>query len=263
MDFWRTFWVLIRRWYVTVPAFLATVALAAAVYAVMPVPYQSNAVLVLTTPLSGGTQATQPHRHPNPITNPLMNFDQSLALTASIVIQQLNSPGTVSALGVVPGGTTTYDVNNGSTNPELLQSGPFIFVQGEGSSAQAAHDITQSVADMAATVLADRQHQLNAPESTRIGVQVVVPPSASVPLQRSRKRAAAAVLALAGVAGLASAYAVESIATQRRRRRSRTATSGDDTTDLDALVAPDRPVGRDSAGTRNQLVTSGTAGEHQ
>ena len=241
MDFWRTLVVLVRRWYVTVPALVATLGLAGVAYSVVPVTYQSNAVLVLTTPLSGGTEATQPDRHPNPITNPLMNFDQSLALTASIVIQQLNSPDSAARLGIEPGGTTTYAVNNGSTNPELLQSGPFIFVQGEASSAAAAQDIAQRVATMADVVLADRQNQLNAPASTQIGMQVVVSPTAAQPLQRSRKRAAAAVLALAGVACLASAYAVESFATHRRQRRVRGAEGIRDTKSGTTLrrVVPD------------------------
>ena len=82
---------------------------------------------MLTTPLTGGTEATQSSQ-PNPLTNPLLNFDRSLALTASIVIQQMNSSEAALALGVTPGGTISYQVTNGSTNPELLESGPFLFV---------------------------------------------------------------------------------------------------------------------------------------
>ena len=74
MDFWRTVAVLFRRWYITVPAFVATLGLASAASSVVPIQYQSVSVLVLTTPLSGGTETTQPN-HPNPLSNPLMNFD--------------------------------------------------------------------------------------------------------------------------------------------------------------------------------------------
>ena len=41
MDFWRTLMVLLRRCYITVPAFLASLGLAAAAYSLVPVQYQS------------------------------------------------------------------------------------------------------------------------------------------------------------------------------------------------------------------------------
>ena len=122
MDFWRTVLVLVRRWYITVPAFFVTLGMAGAAYSVVPVQYQSVSVLVLTTPLSGGTE-TAHSTTPNSLTNPLLNFDQSLALTASIVIQEMNSLETAKNLGVTPGGSVTYQVTNGSTNPELPRVG--------------------------------------------------------------------------------------------------------------------------------------------
>ena len=142
MDFWRTVLVIFRRWYISVPAFFATLVLAGAAYSAVPVQYQSGSVLVLTTPLAGGTQATDA-TNPTALTNPLLTFDRSLALTASIVIQQMNSSESAFALGVVPGGTTAYQVTNGSTNPELLESGPFLFVQGTGPSPEAARDVVE------------------------------------------------------------------------------------------------------------------------
>jgi hypothetical protein len=218
MDFWRTVLVLFRRWYITVPAFAMTLGLAGAAYSAVPVQYQSVSVLVLTTPLSGGTESTQPDR-PNPVTNPLMNFAQGLALTASIVIQQLNTGESARTVGVAPGDTTSYLVTNGSTNPELLQTGPFIFVQGTGASPEAAQDIAERVSALAAVVLAQRQTEVDAPPSTHINVQVVVPPVAGVPLKGSRMRAAAAAGALAGLASLVAVYGFESLMTHRRRRR--------------------------------------------
>ena len=218
MDFWQTVTVLFRRWYITVPAFLATLVMAGAAYSAVPVRYQSGAILVLTTPLSGGTEATH-GKSPSSLTNPLMDFDQSLSMTASIVIQQLSSEETSSALGIVPGGTTSYVVSNGSSNPELLESGPFVFVEGEGPSPQAARDITERVSAMAAEVLAQRQAELNAPPSTRIQVQKVVAPTVGQRLTGSPLRAAAAVGALAALGSLAAVYGFESLMGHRRRRR--------------------------------------------
>jgi hypothetical protein len=218
MDFWRTVLVLFRRWYITLPAFFAALGLAGAAYVSMPVEYESRSILVLTTPLSGGSESTQADR-PNPVTNPMMNFDQSLALAASVVIQQLSSSETAQALGVHPGDTTTYDVNNGTTNPELLQSGPFLFVHGTAASPGAARDITSRVSDTAASILEARQKELNAPPSTYIEMQVVVAPTAGQMLEGSPLRAAAAVGGLASLASLASVYGFESLMLYRRSRR--------------------------------------------
>jgi hypothetical protein len=218
MDFWRTVVVLVRRWYITIPAFLVTLAVASAAYATVPAQYQSDSILVLTTPLSGGT--TDPSMpQSGTITNPLLNFDQSLALTASIVIQQMSSLETAQGLGVTAGSTTTYQVTNGSTNPELLESGPFLFIEGTGPSPAAAEDITQRASAMAATILAQRQEQLQAPRSTHITMQVVAPPTPGRPLTGSPIRKAAAAAALACLLALGTVYGFESIATARRRRR--------------------------------------------
>jgi hypothetical protein len=218
MDFWRTVKVLFRRWYVTVPAFVLTLVVAGAAYSVVPVQYQSDGVLVLTTPLSGGTESPLPNEK-QPIINPLLNFGNSLGLTASLVIQALESSESASSLGVTPGDTTTYSVDNGSTNPEELESGPFIFVHGIGPSPQAAQEMAERVADLAAVILDQRQTEVDAPPSTHIGIQVVVPPVAGWPLVSSPMRAAAAVGALAGLASLAAVYGFESLMTHRRRRR--------------------------------------------
>jgi hypothetical protein len=219
MDFWRTLLVLFRRWYITIPAFVMSLWLAGAAYSAVPVEYQSNAVLVLTTPLTGGTETTHTGSRPKTLTNPMMNFDPSLALSAAIVIQQMNTSETAHRLGVTFGNDTSYEVSNGSSNPELLETGPFIFIGGTGPSPKAAQDVATSVAAMAAAVLNERQNELHAPPSTHINLQVVVPPAAGLPLSTSPLRAAGAAGALAAMAGLAAAYGFESLMTHRQRRR--------------------------------------------
>ena len=242
MDFWRTVLVLFRRWYITVPAFFATLGLSFAAYSVVPLQYQSVSVLVLTTPLSGGTEATHT-TSPNSLTNPLLSFDQSLALTASIVIQQMNSLGTAQALGVAPGDTTTYQVTNGSTNPELLETGPFLFIQGTASSPQAAQDITRRASAKAAEILANDQTEvISSPASTHIGSQVVVPPTASQPLTGSPARMAAAAGALAGLLSLGAVYGFESMATHRRRRRAERARESEEVDSLRLHSPAPEPV---------------------
>ena len=135
MDFWQTVQVVFRRWYITFPAFLGALGVAALVYGSVPTQYVSTSVLLLTTPKTGPTEQID-SKHPNEITNPLLNFEQGLSLSASMLIQTLSTPEAVASLGISPGGDTSYEVNNGSTNPELLESGPFVFIEGTSTSAR-------------------------------------------------------------------------------------------------------------------------------
>jgi len=217
MDFWETLKVVYRRWYITVPAFFAALGLVGLVYAAVPHKYQSNAVVVLTAPPTGATTGVG-GKNPFGITNPLLNFDQGLSLSASILIQALLSPETVSTLGLRPNDKTSYEVTNGSTNPELLITGPFLYIQGTSSSPEAAQDIVRKVAARASVDLAARQEQLNAPASTFISVSQVVPATPAVALKGGRLRAAGAAGVLAVVASLSAAFAFESFATRRKRR---------------------------------------------
>ena len=91
MDFWQTVKVVFRRWYVSVPAFLGALGLAALVYGSVPTQYVSTSVLLLTMPKTGPTEQIDAN-HPNAITNPLLNFDRGLSLSASILIQALYCP---------------------------------------------------------------------------------------------------------------------------------------------------------------------------
>jgi hypothetical protein len=220
MDFWRTVLVVFRRWYVTVPAFLLAVGIALMVYSMVPVRYVSTAALVLTAPPTGGSLVPLPD-HQQVVTNPLLNFDHGLSTSATILIQALGTPELATELGAPPGGSTTYRVTNGSSNPELLTSGPFVFIAGEGATSAQAQDIVRRVIDRAKLELAARQRELDAPEPTYITITEVVSPTTPEAQGGSRMRAAAAALALGVIASLAAGFAMESLAAAWRSRRSR------------------------------------------
>jgi hypothetical protein len=219
MDFWLTVKVVIRRWYIAFPAFLAALGVAGLVYMSVPTQYVSTSVLVLTAPRTGPTERID-EEQPNSITNPLLSLDTGLSLSASILVQALTTPETAASLGVTPEGGTSYEVTNGSTNPELLQSGPFVFIKGTSTVPQDAQDIVRRLSELATADLDERQRQLDAPPSTYITVNLVVPPTAPEMLQVTKLRAAGAAGALAVFAGLAAAFAFESIAAHQQRRRS-------------------------------------------
>ena len=77
----------------------------ALVYGSVPTQYVSTSVLLLTMPKTGPTEQIDANR-PNAITNPLLNFDRGLSLSASILIQALSTPETAAALGISPKGGT-------------------------------------------------------------------------------------------------------------------------------------------------------------
>jgi capsular polysaccharide biosynthesis protein len=217
MDFWRTLRVLVRRWYVVVPAFLLTVGAAALVFTSVPPTYVSYGVLVLNTPVTGSIEPNDPKSEVG-LVNPLLNFDQGLSMSGSILIQALSHPETSAELGVLPDSPTRYKVHNGSTNPELLTSGPFIVIDGESTTAADARSIVQRVAERAVVELAKRQESLQAPKSTYITVNQVVSATTPEELNGSKARAAASALAVGMAVSLFAAFAFESFATRRRRR---------------------------------------------
>jgi hypothetical protein len=218
MDFAASVAVVGRHWIVAILAFLSTLALTAMVYTSIPKVYVSTAVLVLTMPTTGATASTDP-QHPNGVTNPLMDFDPGLSLTASIEIQSLDAPETVAMLGLAPGGDTSYLVSDGSTNPELAESSPFIYIQGTSSDPEAAQDIVKRLSGLVGQDLAEKQKRLQAPESTYISVSQVVPATAGQLQKGTRARAAGATFALGVFASLFAAFASESISTRRKQRR--------------------------------------------
>ncbi|NUR86425.1 MAG: hypothetical protein HOY71_20260, partial [Nonomuraea sp.] len=196
MDFWATVTVLFRRWYVTVPAFLLTIAGALGVYAVAPKTFISTSALVLTLPVTGGTVPGDP-AFPNPRTNPLVSFDQGLSMTSSILIQALNTPEAAAAVGAPPGGDVTLKITSGGTNPELMPATPFIVIICEAPTAELAHGIVAKVTALAQTELRARQIKVKAPPTTYVTATVVVPPTQADEKKGSRMRSAVVAGAIA------------------------------------------------------------------
>ncbi|WP_113702596.1 hypothetical protein [Nonomuraea lactucae] len=217
MDFWLTVLVLLRRWYVTLPAFCAALGAAAAVYSTVPAVYTSNAAMVLTLPRTGASLPVHPGTTNAPV-NPLLNFDRGLTMTASILTARLTTARVGQELGVLPGGDTLYKVHNGSANVEALATGPFVFVEGEARTPEAATDIVRKVAARARLELLESQRAVDAPPATYMVLTDVVAPTPAERLQGRKLRSAAVALALGLVASLCAGYAAESLAQARSRR---------------------------------------------
>ena len=90
MEFWSTIVGLLRRPKVVVPILLAALVLGAVAFMGTPVTYVSSTTMVLTTTQYGGSESTDP-TEPTPLTNPMLNFNSSLATTSGILIQSLST----------------------------------------------------------------------------------------------------------------------------------------------------------------------------
>src|SRR5262245_61982129 len=110
MDFWKTVLVLVRRWYVALPVFLLSLGVAGGIFVSTPSYYQSTGLLVLTTPPGGAVLETDPARKTT--LNPLLAFDDGLKITATLLIQNLNSPTIIGELTTSSSGDS-FTVTNG------------------------------------------------------------------------------------------------------------------------------------------------------
>ncbi|MBE1565016.1 hypothetical protein [Nonomuraea africana] len=209
---------MLRRWYVAIPALLLTLAGSYGVYKSIPPQYQSSAVLSLTVPISGPSTLGDP-RDRVMEANPLLNFNYGLNMTAEVLVQILGAEDTMIKLGARPHGETTYEVNNGSPNPELLFSQPFVLIEGKSSDPRAAKEIVQRVTQRARVELDKRQAQLKAPPTTYIIMTEILEPTDAVALRNDAMRYTAAVLLLGALASVAAAFVAESVAAALRRRR--------------------------------------------
>jgi hypothetical protein len=218
MDFWGTILVLLRRWYITLPVFVLAVLATGAVYFSRPVQYVSSSVLLLTAPTTGATQYTD-LKHPAELTNPLLNFDQGLSDDAALLVHALSAPEVYSQLGVSPLGDPTFQVTNGSNNPELLINSPFVFITAQSTSPGKVQGLITQVAQRARQELAKQEREVKAPPSTSIVISEAIPPTIPQRLSGTRLRPALTALAGGVIASIAAAFAGESIMTRPGRRR--------------------------------------------
>lgn len=218
MDFWGSILVLIRRWYVALPAFLLALGGAFYAYSTIPLTYSTTAVLVLTAPTSGGVQPPDPDQ-PVAQVNPLLNFDHGLDVAASMLISVMSTPDMVADMGTAEG-DTEYKVTNGTNNLESLATGPLVFIEGESRTPEESAAIVRQVIERVRQELDARQRQVQAPPQTYITISEAVPPTTPAPQTGRKLRSSAAALGLGVIAALTAAFAAESLAGPLRRRRS-------------------------------------------
>jgi uncharacterized protein involved in exopolysaccharide biosynthesis len=208
VDFWKTLLVLVRRWYVAIPALAVSAGLAAMAYQSIPPKYQATGSVVLLTPTHGASGSASKSGP----TNPLLSFDGSLETTAQLLTQVLLSPAVAEQLAS-EGATGDYQVGDANIG------GPFVNVVATGRSAAESQRTVTLVLNRARVELLDRENKLSAPRSSYISVEDVVRPTVAKVLVGGKMKGAGAALALGMAASLGSAFMIESIVENRRERR--------------------------------------------
>jgi|GEM_PF-2025887 len=220
MDFWTSLLFLVRKRSVGPPLIALALAVAGLAYFLAPTAYVSTASLVLTAPPSGGTLSRDPDR-PGGLTNPLLQFNDTLRTTASILILVMNAPEVQAELGVEEDGPTELIVDDGRSKPELLAisaTGPFIHIETRSTSAAVARQVTLRARSRIQAELLRRQQELRAPRSTFIGTADVVPPSPPEASITPKLTAAGTGLGATLFAGFGIAYAVARLRAGRAAR---------------------------------------------
>jgi hypothetical protein len=216
MDFWIRVASLLRRRWVVVPAVLAALTMGLVAYLATPKSYESTATMVLTTTEFGGTESRDPTA-PSDLTNPLLNFSESLRTTAAILIQAMGTNDVAKQLGMRD--RKAFVVDDGRSNPYLLGlNGPFVFISVKSSAPNQARDIVLSAQDLMRWKLYEWQASLDAPERTYVSLADVVPVGAPE-LDRSRATKLSVVAALFGLLlSLGIAYAADRLRARRQGR---------------------------------------------
>jgi len=217
MEFWVTIVGLLRRTRVIIPVLLVAMALGAVAYLGTPNTYTSHATMVLTPTEYGGTESQDPTK-PNELTNPMLNFNESLKTSSAILIEAMNTKGVAEQLGAT--GATSMIINDGRTNPDLIGlNGPFLYVVGQSTSAAEAKRIVVDTVKLMQVKLREWQKSLNAPTKTYLSISDVVPPT--TPVQQHSMKLGLMAFLFAFMVGLGLAYFGHQFRARRRARAAR------------------------------------------
>ena len=133
--------------------------------------------MVLAIPTFGGTLSKDP-AHPTDLTNPMLNFNDSLKTASAILIHAMNSPEVFEEFGVSEnGGATKLTIDDGRTNPDLILNGPFVYIVAESTSRTGCMDVVLGAQKRIRQELIDRQKSFGAPPETYITLDDVVSPT--------------------------------------------------------------------------------------
>jgi hypothetical protein len=201
---------LLRTWYLAVPCFALSCALAGLAFALVPAHYTSTGLAMVVQPKRPGELKTA---------NPLLAFETSLNTTAVMLSQSLNTPQSADSLGV-GNGPDKYAVKNvGDTNTGGDPNQPFIYVTAQGATPQSSSYLVESVLALAGQQLAEQQRSLHVANQDSVTLATIA--DASTPKIAPGLSLAAAAGALCVGCALTILLCMASDRRSRARERSR------------------------------------------
>ena len=235
MDFATTLRILLRRWYVVVPALALTAAGAYLGMQQVTPQYESSGSLVLLGPATGLEVAGEKV----PQVNAYLEFGGALATTAEVLSKATLSDASAKKLADA-GATGEYEVGTGSDG-----GSPIINIVATGTSPRIATLTVEEITKLLTAELERRQVAAKAPRSQFIRVEVVAPPAEPKELLGSKLRVGSAVVALGVAVTFSVAFLVEGAMDRRSRRKAVI----EQVAAAARPAAPAVPTGATSAGT--------------
>ncbi|MET9018393.1 hypothetical protein ABZV93_00270 [Actinopolymorpha sp. NPDC004070] len=202
MDLLDSVNILLRRWMLTVPLLLLTIAGVAAGYVVLPWSYEAQSSVVLLASQFQSKQAGG---------NPYLLFDSSLAVTAEVVGREVMAPGVAEQLKARKL-TSEYEVAR-----PLDSTGPVLSIVVTGSDRANVRATQAAVNELVVQRLAQIQSEQGVDSHARIRITDV---STAPPTRQARGKLRTLAMALfAGlVTTIVTPLSVEAMAARRRRR---------------------------------------------
>jgi hypothetical protein len=207
VDFLTAIRVMLARWYVLVPALLATGIAAFGVMSAVAPAYQVQSAVVLLAPATSQTSTTT-SSNPTP-GNPYLGL--GLDVMADVLTKVTMSEATAERLKA-RGATAEYEVGTG------LEGGPILTVIATSPDEQTALRTAGAVIADIRSQLARRQQAKGAPRESWITAETVTRPDQATKMIGSKIRVLAAVLALGLAATIGLTFMAENIVESRRRR---------------------------------------------
>jgi capsular polysaccharide biosynthesis protein len=200
---------LLRRWCITVPGLMLSLAIAGITFILIPPHYTSSGIAVLVQPNRPESLTTD---------NPLLAFDESVDTSALMLAESLNTPAVGYDLGLTPGRDTFTVKNVGSADTGGGIDQPFIYVTAQSSTPEKTAGIVADVMDLARQELADRQAALHVTQRNEISLENVVYPTTPKLAPDMSLAAAGAALTLGIIMTIIVAYVRDGALAGRRRR---------------------------------------------
>ncbi|MEU7893448.1 hypothetical protein AB0B45_11345 [Nonomuraea sp. NPDC049152] len=159
----------------TLPVVLVSLGLGAVAFFQVPARYAASSSMILVAPPSGGTLSLDKTK-PVGLTNPLLQYNDSMRTVAGILILTMNNPAIQKELGIVDGGPVKLTVDDGRSNAALMgitTAGPFVHVAVEAPSSATVLDTIARAEKRIRAELLNQQRILGAPTSTYIALNDV------------------------------------------------------------------------------------------